>query len=43
MAEEFFNGGGHLNASGGRINGTMEEAIATVNRAIEAYDTLLKK
>ncbi len=43
MAEEFFNGGGHLNASGGRINGTMEEAIATVNRAIEAYDPLLKK
>ena len=43
MAEEFFNGGGHLNASGGRINGTMEEAIATVNQAIEAYDTLLKK
>ena len=43
MAEEFFNGGGHLNASDGRINGTMEEAIATVNRAIEAYDTLLKK
>lgn len=43
MAEEFFNGGGHLNASGGRINGTMEKAIATVNRAIEAYDTLLKK
>lgn len=43
MAEEFFNGGGHLNASGGRINGTMEEAIVTVNRAISAYDTLLKK
>ena len=43
MAEEFFNGGGHLNASGGRINGTMEEAIATVNRAISAYDALLKK
>lgn len=43
MAEEFFNGGGHLNASGGRIIGTMEEAIATVNRAISVYDTLLKK
>ncbi len=43
MAEEFFNGGGHLNASGGRINGTMEEAVATVNRAISAYDALLKK
>ena len=43
MAEEFFNGGGHLNASGGRINGTMEDAIANVNRAISAYDALLKK
>ena len=43
MAEEYFNGGGHLNASGGRINGTMEDAIATVNRAISAYDALLKK
>ena len=42
MAEEFFNGGGHLNASGGRINGTME-AIAIVNQAIKAYDTLLRK
>ena len=43
MAEEFFNGGGHLNASGGRVNGTMEEAVVTVNRAISAYETLLKK
>ena len=43
MAEEFFNGGGHLNASGGRVNGTMEEAVATVNRAISAYEALLKK
>ena len=43
MAEEFFNGGGHLNASGGRINGTMEEAVETVRRAIEAYGSLLKK
>ena len=43
MAEEFFNGGGHLNASGGRINGSMEEAIAIVNQAIKAYDTLLRK
>ena len=43
MAEEFFNGGGHLNASGGRVNGTMEEAVATVNRAISTYEALLKK
>ena len=42
MAEEFFNGGGHLNASGGRINSTMEEAIETVNKAIKAYENKLK-
>ena len=42
MAEEFFNGGGHLNASGGRINGTMEEAVEIVNKAIKAYENKLK-
>ena len=43
MAEAFFNGGGHLNASGGRINGTMEQAVETVRKAIVAYSDLLKK
>ena len=43
MAEQFFNGGGHLNASGGRINGTMEDAIAAVKQAIEAYKDQLEK
>ena len=43
MAADFFNGGGHLNASGGRINGTMEEAVAIVNKAIEAYAEQLKR
>lgn len=42
MAEEFFNGGGHLNASGGRINGTVEEAVETVKKAIIAYENKLK-
>ena len=42
MAEQFFNGGGHLNASGGRLNCTVEEAIETVKRAIEAFSDLLK-
>ena len=42
MAEEFFNGGGHLNASGGRLNCTMEEAVETVNKAIRAYENKLK-
>ncbi len=42
MAEEFFNGGGHLNASGGRINGTIEEAVEIVKKAIIAYENKLK-
>ena len=42
MAEEFFNGGGHLNASGGRLNCTMEEAVEVVKRAIVAYADRLK-
>ena len=42
MAEEFFNGGGHLNASGGRLNCSMEEAIEIVKKAIIAYENKLK-
>ena len=42
MAEAFFNGGGHLNASGGRTNGTMDEAVETVRKAILAYENKLK-
>lgn len=42
MAEEFFDGGGHLNASGGRLAGTMEEALQAVERAITAYEPLLR-
>lgn len=41
MAADFFNGGGHLNASGGELPFPMEEAIATAERAIEAYKDLL--
>jgi len=42
MAEEFFNGGGHLNASGGKVFGTIEDAIETVRKAIKAYENKLK-
>ena len=42
MAEQFFNGGGHLNAAGGRINGTMAEAISTINKALQAFSSLLQ-
>jgi len=37
MAAQFFNGGGHLNASGGRLYTTVEEAVNTVKKAIEAF------
>jgi phosphoesterase RecJ-like protein len=42
MADQFFNGGGHLNAAGGRLTCTIDEAIETVKRAIIAFDDLLK-
>jgi phosphoesterase RecJ-like protein len=37
MAEQFFNGGGHLNASGGRLYCSVDEAVDVVKKAIEAY------
>ena len=42
MAEEFFNGGGHLNASGGRLNCSMDEAVKIVKDAIIAFENKLK-
>ena len=43
MAARFFNGGGHLNASGGHLNCSMEEAENITRQAIIAYGDLLKK
>ena len=37
MAERYFNGGGHLNASGGRLECPIEEAEAIVRKAIEEF------
>ena len=34
IAEKFFNGGGHKNASGGRLFCTMDEAVQIVHKAI---------
>ena len=42
MAAEFFNGGGHLNASGGRLHCSIDEAIKVAQQAIAAYEDLLK-
>ena len=41
VASEFFNGGGHLNASGGEFYGTMDEAIERFKQALKAYQDLL--
>lgn len=42
MAAEFFNGGGHLNASGGKLMCSIEEAEQVVIKAIMAYQHLLR-
>jgi phosphoesterase RecJ-like protein len=42
MAAEFFNGGGHLNASGGHLDMTIDEAVQVVREAIIAYAEQLK-
>ena len=42
MAVQFFNGGGHLNASGGKLNCSIQEAIEVVHRALDAFEDALK-
>ncbi|MGN0233922.1 MAG: bifunctional oligoribonuclease/PAP phosphatase NrnA [Bacteroidaceae bacterium] len=42
MAARFFGGGGHKNASGGRLECTMEDAVKRVEGAIRAYAEFLK-
>lgn len=42
LAAEFFNGGGHLNASGGEFYGTIEEAKKVLEQALEKFAPLLK-
>ena len=43
LAAEFFNGGGHLNASGGEFYGTMEEARELFEAALAKYKPLLNE
>ena len=43
VAEKFFNGGGHLNASGGHLDCTMEEAVRITRNAINYYAEELRK
>ena len=42
MAKRFFNGGGHFNASGGKLDCTMDEAVAITKKAFEYYAEKLK-
>ena len=42
LSAQFFNGGGHKNASGGRLTCGMDEAVQKVREAINFYAHLLK-
>lgn len=42
VAEQFFNGGGHLNASGGRLYCSIEEAIKITQQAFLHFEEKLK-
>lgn len=41
LSAQFFNGGGHLNASGGRLSCSMDEAVQKVHEAIKSFAHLL--
>ena len=43
LAADFFNGGGHKNASGGEVYDSMEAAVQRFKKAVEAYEALLTK
>ena len=42
MAEQFFNGGGHRNASGGKLHCSIPEAEQIAQKAILAFESMLK-
>ena len=43
FAADFFNGGGHLNASGGEFYGDIEDAISLFEEGLEKYADLLEE
>lgn len=43
LAEEFFNGGGHLNAAGGRLNCSIDEAERIAQQAVLHFEKDLVK
>ena len=42
LAREHFNGGGHLNAAGGTLTCTLEEAVDKLKSVLSEYKELLK-
>lgn len=42
MSAQFFNGGGHKNASGGHLMCSIDEAVAVAKRAISKFSAMLK-
>ena len=42
VAARFFNGGGHLNASGGKLQCTLAEAVDVVKQAFVAFEDRLR-
>jgi phosphoesterase RecJ-like protein len=43
LCEEYFNGGGHLNAAGGEFFGTLQEAVDRLKEAMPLFDHYLPK
>lgn len=41
ISQRFFNGGGHLNASGGELHCSLPEAVKVAEEAIEAFKDVL--
>ncbi|MCQ2958866.1 MAG: DHHA1 domain-containing protein [Bacteroidales bacterium] len=42
FAGDFFNGGGHFNAAGGKYQGTLSEAIEAFRKGLESYKEKLQ-
>lgn len=42
MSARFFGGGGHKNASGGRLRCTIEQALETFHQAVKEFEPLLR-
>lgn len=43
FAEEYFSGGGHFNAAGGKFSGSLKQAILTFTEGLEKYKDKLEK